>query len=53
MKSRKFRKMNKNKSRKNRMTFKKRSYKKINRTRKGGMSGKRPFLPTGNNKNIL
>lgn len=37
MKSRKFRKMNKNKSRRNRMTYKKRSYKKINRTRKGGM----------------
>jgi len=31
--------MNKNKSRKNRVTFKKRSYKKINRTRKGGMFG--------------
>uniref|UniRef100_A0A6C0H9H2 Uncharacterized protein n=1 Tax=viral metagenome TaxID=1070528 RepID=A0A6C0H9H2_9ZZZZ len=39
MKSRKFRKMNKNKSRKNRMTYKKRIYKKINRTRKGGMFG--------------
>jgi hypothetical protein len=39
MKSRKFRKMNKNKSRKNRVTFKKRSYKKINRTKKGGMFG--------------
>jgi len=42
--------MNKNKSRRNRMTYKKRSYKKINRTRKGGMPSKRPFLPTGNNK---
>jgi hypothetical protein len=31
--------MNKNKSRRNRMTYKKRSYKKINRTRKGGMFG--------------
>ena len=37
MKSRKFRKMNKNKSRKNRVTHKRKNHKKINRTRKGGM----------------
>lgn len=39
MKSRKFRKMNKNKSRKNRVTCKRKNHKKINRTRKGGMFG--------------
>jgi hypothetical protein len=48
--------MNKNKSRRNRMTYKKRSYKKINRTRKGGMPGnnkKRPFSTTTNVNNSL
>jgi hypothetical protein len=42
--------MNKNKSRKNRVTFKKRSYKKINRTRKGGMPSKGQFIPIGNKR---
>lgn len=56
MKSRKFRKMNKNKSRKNRVTCKRKNHKKINRTRKGGMPGnnkKRPFSTTTNvNKSL-